>query len=326
MHLLAPAKINLDLRVAPPRADGFHPLVTWMCTVALFDKLDLDRSTAAGPAPLSLSCDSPDVPADERNLVLKVANAFANELFTGSGERAPEGEDAGAVGSAGKVGETPPRRTAADWHVRLQKRIPVGAGLGGGSSDGARILSALNHLWNAGRTREQLADFSANFGSDLPFFLYGPSAICRGRGERVTAQPPPRTKNALLILPGVMMPTPAVYKMFDTMSLGDHAAIESEPDFNGWISLPAGQFMQRLRNDLEPAAFAIDPGLGRLRADVEQSLARVVRMSGSGSSLFTLFDEEAQASAAATRISERFPVRTLAVELCPKVQDDLNGA
>lgn len=320
MHLLAPAKINLHLRVAPPRADGFHPLLTWMCTVALFDKLDLDRSTGGGGTPgLSLSCDSPEVPCDDHNLVLKVATAFANQVFPGSGE------SAGAVGSAGKAGETP-RGTAADWHVRLHKRIPVGAGLGGGSSDGARILFALNHLWNAGWTRGQLADFSANFGSDLPFFLHGPSAICRGRGERVTARPPPRARYALLLLPGVMMPTPAVYKMFDNMGLGEAAAIESEPDFNGWVPLPAGTFMQRLRNDLEPAAFAIDPDLGRLRADVEQSLGRVVRMSGSGSSLFTLFDEQAEAGAAATKISGRFPVKALAVELCPELQDDLNGA
>src|SRR5687768_6826655 len=201
MHLLAPAKINLDLRVAPPRADGFHPLVTWMCTVALFDKLDLDRSTDGTPG-LSLSCDSPHVPCDDRNLVLKVANAFANQVFT-VGEH--------AVGTAGKAGED---ARACGWTVRLHKRIPVGAGLGGGSSDGIRILTALNDLWQAGWTRERLADFSANFGSDLPFFLYAPSAVCRGRGERVSPLVPPAAKYAMLILPDVLMPTPAVYKMF----------------------------------------------------------------------------------------------------------------
>ena len=125
----------------------------------------------------------------------------------------------------------------------------------------------------------------------------------------------PRPRFALLVLPQREIPTPAVFRQFDQMGLGRSSVIESEPDFNGWLALDAVDLLARLVNDLEPAAFALDPALGQLRADVEQTAGRVVRMSGSGSSLFSLFDCEIEAKQAAARVMQRHSVSALAVEI-----------
>lgn len=306
MLVLAPAKINLHLRVGAPRADGFHPVFTWMVTVGLFDKLIVDRSPRSGA---HLSCDHPELSGstDASNLVVRAANAFAQALY------------------AGQTGEAAQSVPGVD--IRLLKHIPIGAGLGGGSSDGARILQALNLLWAAGWSNRQLADLSAQLGSDLPFFFLGPSAICLGRGELVHPHPPPQPRLALLFFPGIHMPTPAVYKTFDRLQMGQPEAVTPPPDFEQWAHLPASQLLTLLQNDLEAPAFAMEPNLGRLRNDLEQTVARVVRMSGSGSTLFTLFDTQDEASAAAGQINRRFSaVKTALVQLAPHLEDDLNKA
>src|SRR5688572_21020464 len=132
MRVLAPAKINLHLRVGPARADGFHPLLTWMCTVGLFDILDLDRSPSSG---VRLSCHKADLPCDENNLITRAVRSV--------------------FGAAGPQ---------TGMEIRLQKRIPVGAGLGGGSSDAARTLCALNRMCNVGLQKEELLSAAATLG------------------------------------------------------------------------------------------------------------------------------------------------------------------
>src|ERR1700722_7616498 len=139
MRLLAPAKINLYLKVGSPAADGFHPLLTWMVTVGLFDKLELDHSREAG---IALSCDVPGILTDVTNLVVRCANLLADSLRAdGKGEGIPS------------------------VRIDLKKVIPAGAGLGGGSSDGASTLIGLNQLWNAGYTPQMLAAVAARAGS-----------------------------------------------------------------------------------------------------------------------------------------------------------------
>jgi len=166
----APAKINLHLRVGPPTADGFHPLLSWMVTVALFDKLEF--TLVDGPPGVALSCDDPAIPVDASNLVVKTASAL---LETNRASGAALSRD----------------RSVA---ISLQKRIPIGAGLGGGSSDGAFTLIALDRLLGINWSAQRLADFAARFGSDLSFFFHGPSSICTGRGQIVhpIAVPKPR--------------------------------------------------------------------------------------------------------------------------------------
>ncbi len=266
--LLAPAKINLHLRVGPARADGFHPLVTWMVTVGLADVL-----TIAPADRLAFTCDDPTLPTDGRNLVVKAIAGLAARL----------GREA----------------TVA---VHLTKRVPAGGGLGGGSSDAAHALMAVAKLWGVDDPA-LLADVAATVGSDVPFFLYGPSSVCRGRGERVVPVAVPAVaRHAVLILPGIEMPTAAVYRKFDEMGLGSDT--DASLGEGAWASLPAADLMGHLVNDLEPPAFALRPDLADLRSRIERDLGRPVRMSGSGSTLFTLFDDHGSAADAAAAIAD----------------------
>jgi 4-diphosphocytidyl-2-C-methyl-D-erythritol kinase len=184
-------------------------------------------------------------------------------------------------------------------------------------------MLALNQLWNAGLSAARLAELSARCGSDLPFFFYGPSGICRGRGEVVTPAPVPRAKHAVLVLPQVAMPTPAVYRRFDEMRLGNSADVGGDLDVKAWSTLSAVELLPKLVNDLEAPSFAIRPELGELRRSIESQLGRPVRMSGSGSSLFTLYDGQTDALAAARAVAAGHAVRALAVEVAPAIEDDL---
>jgi len=211
--------------------------------------------------------------------------------------------------------------------AQLEKQIPLGAGLGGGSSDAARTLVALNRYWHLDRSMDDLARVAAKLGSDVPFFLYGPSSVCTGRGEIVKPVPPPAVaKWVVLVLPDIHMPTAAVYGRFDELSLGydEHIDEGRQPDWHDWSSRKSKDLLAGLVNDLERPAFEIRKDLGTLRADIELKLGRPVRMSGSGSSLFTLYDERGEAEAAANVIATSFGVqRTLAIEMTPAIKDDL---
>jgi 4-diphosphocytidyl-2-C-methyl-D-erythritol kinase len=298
MRLIAPAKINLHLRVGPlSAAEGFHPVLTWMCTVALFDTLSFTRIEAPG---LRFECDDPKLPTDGRNLVVRATELIADHKFT------------------------------TGLGISLEKRIPSGAGLGGGSSDAARTLLGVNQFLKLGRSVSDLAKLAAQLGSDVPFFLHGPSSVCTGRGEIVKPIRRPTPRFAVLVLPGVHVPTPSVYRRFDEMNLGDARAFadgSSQPDWRDWSDLSADQLLPRLTNDLEPAAFSLEPALARLHGEVQAVLGdRPVRMSGSGSSLFTLFDDRPGADEAAAKLASARPdVRSLAVELAPDVDDDLSS-
>jgi len=307
MRVLSPAKINIHLRVGPRRHDGFHPLLSWMTTVGLFDTLTFTHVPSTGGAPtphLTLRCDDPKLPCDQRNLIVKIANALWEE-------------------------SKPDLNIATNLQVFLEKRIPVGAGLGGGSSNGAFALMALNRLWRSGGAADVLSAFAARFGSDLSFFFHGPSSVCRGRGEIVTPIDRPTPRWAVLVLPKLSMPTPDVYRRFDQMNLGRDEDIAIEPDWKSWTALKSEELLPRLVNDLETPAFHIAPALAHLRSRIESAIGRPLRMSGSGSSLFTLFDQQSHAVEVAGKI-ERDVIkrdeseRVVPVEVAPILNDDLS--
>jgi 4-diphosphocytidyl-2-C-methyl-D-erythritol kinase len=194
--------------------------------------------------------------------------------------------------------------------------------LGGGSSDAACTLLGLNRLWELHWPIDQLARVAANLGSDVPFFLHGSSSICTGRGQIVRPVQPPQPRWIVLILPAnLALPTPAVYRKFDELGLGGHSSVANQPPWEQWAELSAGPLLGRLVNDLEPAAFALCPELGRLRDQLEQQFSRIIRMSGSGSCLFTLFDDQAEAHEAVERIRQlkNLATRALAVPVAPPV-------
>jgi 4-diphosphocytidyl-2-C-methyl-D-erythritol kinase len=251
----APAKITLDLRVGPPTADGFHPIRSWFRTVDLADELQ-----GASAESMSLSCNDVDVPTGEANLAWRAA---------------------ALVGPMALV---------------LTKRIPAGGGLGGGSSDAAAALVLADRAHRRNVPRGTLSEHAARLGSDVPFFLAHQldgitDATCTGRGEIVTPFDPVRRLAVLLILPGLHVPTPAVFTRFDEMPM----PAAEKPDYRAWSALRADDLLGRLRNDLEPPAFDLYPALARLRDACEARLGRPVRLTGSGSTLFTLYDTPDQA-------------------------------
>ena len=178
----------------------------------------------------------------------------------------------------------------------------MGGGLGGGSSNAAFALIGLNKLWNLNRSISRLAEIGATLGSDVPFFLHGPSSICAGRGERVEPIPPPLPKYAVLIFPAMSISTPGVYRRFDEMGLGSREAIEPRANWASWTQWPAERLLPVLVNDLEPPTFSLCPELRVLKDRIQGRIGRTVRMSGSGSTLFTLADEREDAERLATQI------------------------
>ncbi len=349
----APAKLNLFLRVGALGADGFHPVVSWMCTIGFFDTLSLGkcavtdaqsphyadssqsetpvvvgdtparRTLVGGGSPVDadvldqlfvLSCDSPDLAVDRSNLVVKAAHRLLLEANADL------------------------RRGIEPAVARLQKRIPAGAGLGGGSSDAAAALVALNEFWRLELSPQKLHALAGELGSDVPFFLHGASAICMGRGEIITpVSPPARARFAVVMLPPIHVSTPAVYRQFDcdtnaeerrcgktsqperpsgavAYDLPDRTAMQ---EVEAWASMGATDLLPRLVNDLEPAAFEISPRVGVLREAAESLLGRPVRMSGSGSSLFTLYEDQLHSSEAAETIVNALQIPAHAVALAP---------
>jgi 4-diphosphocytidyl-2-C-methyl-D-erythritol kinase len=292
----APAKINLHLRVGPRASDGFHPLLSWMVACDLRDTLEF-RTAGSG---LHLTSDHPGLPCDATNLVMRAAEKLAAAIGA-------------TVSSAAADGRSP------GMQMHLVKRIPAGGGLGGGSSDAAATLIALNEIWNGGLARARLADLATELGSDVPFFLHGPSSICRGRGEIVRPVSPPAARWALLIVPEFPMPTAAVYRRFDELALGRKDDIEREPPWPQWAAEPARRLLPLLRNDLEIAAMDLEPRLRLIRDQIEAALDRPVLLSGSGSTLFTLFDSHGEAEKAARSAPLRSELRYVIVEICPAV-------
>lgn len=258
MRLVAEAfdKVNRSLVVLGKRPDGFHELDTVFQAVGLSDRLTFETSVG-----LSLEVDDPSIPSGAENLVLRAARALA--------------------ASAGV-----PARAA----ITLEKRIPSGGGLGGGSSDAAVALLGLSALWGLDLPVGGLAEIGASVGSDVPFFLYGGTARGLGRGERIAPLPDLPSAGVVLVMPPFPVATPAVFgrlgaPAWDGRS-GEEADAAGAPD----------------RNDLEPAAEALFPALREVREALAAAGAEQARLSGSGSTVFGLFPDLATASEAARRL------------------------
>ncbi|HEX9801526.1 MAG TPA: 4-(cytidine 5'-diphospho)-2-C-methyl-D-erythritol kinase [Thermoanaerobaculia bacterium] len=260
------AKINLSLRVAGRRADGYHELSTVFQTIDLADELEIRRRRRAG---VELEVRGADLPSDERNLAYRAAEAFLRD-------RAPAGEGVS---------------------IRLEKRIPVGAGLGGGSANAATVLLALERLFAPAPDPGWLQSTARWLGADVPFFLVGGTALGAGRGDviRPLADAPPPRGDLVLLLPAAGLSTAEVFAAFGAAPIADRrvaasgAVPTSGAEFAAWVGV----------NDLEAAAFRVRPALAALYTAAVRSGARRVRMSGSGSTLFALYDAAGAAAEAA---------------------------
>ncbi|HEX4631129.1 MAG TPA: 4-(cytidine 5'-diphospho)-2-C-methyl-D-erythritol kinase [Chthoniobacterales bacterium] len=247
MQLWAPAKVNFSFQIKGRRADGFHEIETLMAPVSLADRLIIER--AGDNDRIDFSCDDSSLPVGDDNLVVRAAKLFRERAGIDSGVR-----------------------------IALEKKIPHGAGLGGGSSDAASTLLGLNELFEAKLPLEELMNLAAQLGSDIPFFVVRSAAICRGRGELVTPIPLHAKFDLLLLKPDFGVPTPWAYaRWIDSRELPD---IDYSPQEFGGI---------RFVNDLEKPVFEKFVFLARLKTWLrQQPEVAVALMSGSGSTLFAV--------------------------------------
>jgi len=257
----AHAKINLELRVTGARADGFHELETVFQSLELHDTLRCERRDG----PFRIACDAPGVPVDSGNLVWRAAEALWRHLGR-------DGEPAGAV-------------------VALDKRIPVRAGLGGGSADAAAALVGLADIWGAGPPPAALASMAAGIGSDVAFSLTGGTALGLGRGERLVPLPDLAPHWVVLAQPGFGVSTAEAYRWYD--GVASAGGVAPAPLDVAW-TLGTGP----IRNDLEGPVAARHPEIAAARTALLESGARVAGMSGSGSAVFGLFEARGPAERA----------------------------
>jgi len=260
MHVFPPAKINLSLRITGRREDGYHGVETFMAPISLADELTLERGeTGLG---IQFECDDALLPQGADNLVVRAARTFFE-------------------------------RTAISASVRiaLRKRIPHGAGLGGGSSDAASALVALNQLFETKLSRESLAELGATIGSDVPFFIFNSAAVCRGRGELISPQSLPEPLSFLLLKPHFGVATAMAYGRW-----------EKSRELVG-ISYAAQDFRgNKFFNDLERPVFEKFVFLAEIKMWLlGQPEVGAALMSGSGSTMFAVLKENSDAEALGKR-------------------------
>ena len=260
MQLFAPAKINLFFKILRRRDDGFHEIETLMAPISLGDELTIEPNESGEG--IAFTTNDPTLPPGEDNLVVRAARSFFTEL-----------------------------KKKPDVRISLQKKIPHGAGLGGGSSDAASTLLGLNELHGRPLNPPRLTTLAAALGSDVPFFLAQGAARCRGRGEIVEPVEPLPPLSLLLLKPEFGVPTPWAYRQWrDSREL---PGVEYGPQQVGDLSF---------QNDLERPVFEKHLFLARMKGWLrEQPEVAAALLSGSGSTMFAVLREAAEADALANR-------------------------
>jgi 4-diphosphocytidyl-2-C-methyl-D-erythritol kinase len=283
---LAPAKLNLYLEVLGKRDDGFHELETLMVPIRLYDRLRWTPGDQ-GESGFSLRFDQStpaafqaSIPVDRRNLVWQAAELLAR--------------DAGV---------------AATGEFVLSKRIPSQAGLGGGSSDAAAALVLANAAWGLAYSRDELSRFAAQLGSDVPFFLAGQSAICRGRGERVEPVVSFPRLNVVIVVPPEGVSTAAAFQSLAAGPENRTNAADSQSRLGRLLELlrngslaEAGRWMT---NRLQAVAAKLCPWIGRLGTAFASTSCHGHMLTGSGSAYFAVMRSTRHARRVASELSSR---------------------
>jgi len=257
------AKINLSLEVLGKRKDGYHDIVSVMQLVDLHDTLTFEPADD-----LVVVSDHPTLAAEaDGNLVWRAAHALRQAHGVSSGAR-----------------------------IHLQKRIPLSAGLGGGSSDAAATLRGLSDLWRLDLSTPELREVGATLGSDVPFFLGGPTALVEGRGERVSPIPPPPQAWVVLVCQHYDVPNKTAH-LYDNLHRKDHA--DGNTTRRLISALLQGEFPSSslLCNSFERSAYEVFDGLDSVRQKIMRAGGREVHLSGSGPTLYVLFPGSHQSRA-----------------------------
>jgi 4-diphosphocytidyl-2-C-methyl-D-erythritol kinase len=260
MQVLAPAKINLSLRILGRRSDGFHEIETLIASISLCDEIKIER--CSGKEAIAFRCDDPLVPKGEENLVVRAVKVFFEAM-----------------------------KLDVRISIELKKKIPHGAGLGGGSSDAASTLLALNELFDTKLPREALATMAEEIGSDVPFFIFQSAAVCKGRGELVSPIRLREQLSVLLLKPEFSVPTQWAYSRW-----------RNSREIPG-VSYNAQELAgQTFVNDLECPVFEKFVFLAQMKTWLlKQPEIGAALMSGSGSTVFAVMRSCADADRLATR-------------------------
>lgn len=251
--IAAPAKINLFLEILGKRPDGYHEIETVMQGISLYDYIHMENHDKD----IEFTCSNPKLTVGEDNLILKAVRLFQKASGISRGVK-----------------------------IHLDKRIPVGAGLGGGSSDAVATLSGLNRLWQVGYDETKLISLAEKLGSDTPFFVFGNTAICKGRGEVVTPYNLPVKYHYIVIYPKFEVSTAIVYENFKIV------LTKKLKDVSFFLqSLASGnpeQLGACLYNRLEDVVFKLYPGIEKIKKTLAKFDFCGILLSGSGSSLYGL--------------------------------------
>lgn len=286
--LIAPAKINLHLEIIGDRPDRYHELVMILQTIDLADEIHLEASDNQS---INVRCHYPEVPSNKSNIAYQAAELMAAEFPN-------------AFAKYGGV------------NITINKRIPVAAGLAGGSTNAAAVLVGIDLLWKLGLTQSELEELGAQLGSDVPFCVAGGTAIATGRGEQLSALP--SLDNIYIVLGkyrSLTVSTPWAYKTYreqfgdsylkDTESLSARAAaIHSGPIVKAILNKDATEIAQKLHNDLERVVLPAYPQVLQLRETFASAGVLGTMMSGSGPSVFAICESQQQAEKVKLQVRE----------------------
>lgn len=283
--VFAPAKVNLILRVLDRRADGFHNLWSLMQTVGLEDAVTI--RPASGHSEIRLQCDSAALSVDQTNLVYRAAAAVLAQ-------------------SQHRMG----------LDIRLTKRIPMGAGLGGGSSDAAATILGINRLLKLGWPAARMAEVGQALGSDVPFFFHAPTSVVAGRGEQVRAISVAGSRWVVLVNPGFPVETKWAYQQLSTTRQSVEPLSErcSRLEAQGRVSWD--EVIGLASNDFEGPVFDAHPVLRQIKTDLLKWGAQLALLSGSGATVFGIFSDEAGASRAGASFQGRSEFKVVITQTC----------
>ncbi len=258
------AKINLGLDVTGKRADGYHIVRMIMQNVDLYDTLDFEENETGE---IVLTTSSPKIPTDDSNLICKVARQLQDKFDVKKGA-----------------------------NINLVKRIPVAAGMAGGSTDGAATYLALNELWNLGLSKKELCELAVSLGADIPYCIMGGTALAEGIGEELTAISDMPACTIVIAKPAIDVSTGWVYKELDSKEIVEH------PDIDGIRSAIEAKDLNKMceliGNVLEPVTAGKYQEIEKIEKLLEDNGAIRAFMTGSGPTVFAIFDDDVKAKAA----------------------------
>lgn len=271
MKLKAYAKVNISLDIVGKREDNYHLLSMIMQNIDLYDEIDLVEQSEG----ITISCNKSYVPTDERNLAYKAAKLFKEHFNIESGV-----------------------------NIKINKNIPVSAGLAGGSTDAAAVLIGMNKIFNINASEEELMELGLKLGADIPYCIHGGTALCEGIGEKITPIKPFKDKILVLVKPAFGVSTKEVYKAFDLNKVKAHP--KTEELINAIERNDLDYVAKNMKNLLENVTLRKHRVLIRIKEEMNACGAINSMMSGSGPTVFAFFDDMLKAQKCFEKMKSKY--------------------